>query len=460
MSRQRLSRLQLTRFSGIAWRLAWRVLWVLGIGLLLGWLFDHSLRAAGWWLALVLGVYLLTQLRNLWELDRWVRFRNVLHPPDFTGPWGDLTAVIARIYQRKQFHKQRVTNLLREFRRLTTGMPDGVALLGRNNELLWFNQHAEDWLGLKRKRDVGLRIENLVRYPAFVDYLIRGDYTQAAVVQQPGPAQRWLSFHVVQSEGSVQKLLVVRDVTKEKRLEVMRKDFVANASHELRSPLTVISGYLDALADEVAHDQTLKSAWQEPVTEMRRQSERMRSLIEQLLQLSRIESSNEVLAEQRVDVPGLLALIRKDALSLEQRPAQITLQLDSDACLCGSETELQSVFANLVNNAIKYTPAGGSITLRWWQDGYGAHLAVSDTGIGIAAEHLPRLTERFYRVDEGRSREQGGFGLGLSIVRHVLQRHDATLSIDSEPGKGSTFTCHFPPARVVQREERGVVSAG
>lgn len=438
-----LSKLRLSRLSGIAWRLAYRVGGVLLAALLLGWVFGNP----GWWLAAGLGLYLVWQLRNLWVLDRWVRFRSVLHPPDMGGPWGDLTAVIARIYRRKQFHKQRVGNLLREFRRLTASMPDGAALLGNHNELLWFNQKAERWLGLRRKRDVGIRIENLVRYPAFVQYLLKGDFSQSVVALQPGVQQRWLSFHLVQAQGSVQKLLIIRDITKEIRIEAMRKDFVANASHELRSPLTVISGYLDALTDDPA----LEPVWQEPVREMRRQSERMRTLIEELLQLSRLENSGELTENQCVDIPGLLALIRKDVMSLEHRPDTITVKIEDDVCVLGSETELQSVCANLISNAVKYTPAHGSVIIRWWRDAEGAHLSVSDTGIGIAPEHLPRLTERFYRVDEGRSRAMGGFGLGLSIVKHALQRHDATLTIDSEPGKGSTFSCHFPPERVTTR---------
>ena len=439
----RLTQLRLSRFSGIAWQLAYRVGAVLAVGVLLGWAFGNM----GWWVAGCLGCYLLWQLRNLWILDRWVRFRSVLHPPDLRGAWGDLTAVIARIYRRKQFHKQRVGNLLREFRRLTASMPDGAALLGSHNELLWFNQKLERWLGLRRKRDVGIRIENLVRYPAFVQYLERGDFSHSVTALQPGIQQRWLSFHLVQAEGSAQKLLIVRDITKEMRIEAMRKDFVANASHELRSPLTVISGYLDALADDAA----LESVWQGPVREMRRQSERMRTLIEELLQLSRLENSGELTDNQCVDVPGLLSLLRKDVMSLEQRPRNISLKIDDDVCLLGSETELQSVFANLISNAVKYTAIDGRIDIRWWRDVEGAHLSVSDTGVGIAAEHLPRLTERFYRVDEGRSRDMGGFGLGLSIVKHALQRHDATLTVDSELGEGSIFTCHFPPERVTAR---------
>jgi len=244
-------------------------------------------------------------------------------------------------------------------------------------------------------------------------------------------------------------LLILRDVTNEARLESMRKDFVANASHELRSPLTVIGGYLDALADEPGLD----PAWQQPVQEMRRQSDRMRNIVQDLLELSRLEAQGGEAELAPVDVAGMLALIRKDALARPEHPAEVELHLDSDALLLGSESELHSIFSNLVSNAVKYTPAAGRVDIRWWTDEKGGHVEVRDTGIGIPAEHLPRLTERFYRVDAGRSRKMGGSGLGLAIVKHALQRHGGRLDVQSVEGRGSTFSCHFPRERVAPRAE-------
>jgi two-component system phosphate regulon sensor histidine kinase PhoR len=246
--------------------------------------------------------------------------------------------------------------------------------------------------------------------------------------------------------------MLIRDVTRQAKLEAMRKDFVANASHELRSPLTVISGYLDSMSEDAGVD----PAWAAPVAEMRRQAERMNAIVHDLLELSRLESADKEAGEELVDVAGMLALMRKDALARPVRPREVTLTLDSTAKLLGEEAEIHSAFSNLVANALKFTPADGRIEIRWWVDAAGGHLSVTDTGIGIAAEHIPRLTERFYRVDPGRARQHGGSGLGLAIVKHVLQRHGARLQIESEEGKGSTFTCHFPRRRVAENEVRPV----
>jgi two-component system phosphate regulon sensor histidine kinase PhoR len=228
------------------------------------------------------------------------------------------------------------------------------------------------------------------------------------------------------------------------RLEAVRRDFVANASHELRSPLTVISGYLETLAQDPVVDAELKG----PVAEMRRQAERMTAIIRDLLELSRLEETDEIVGGTPVDVAALAALLRKDVLARPVHPKDVRVRVESPAALLGDEPEIHSAFSNLVDNAAKYTAAEGSLEIRWWVDADGGHFAVADTGMGIPPEHIPRLTERFYRVDAGRSRVTGGSGLGLAIVKHVLQRHGATLEVQSTLGVGSTFTCHFPPERL------------
>jgi two-component system phosphate regulon sensor histidine kinase PhoR len=430
--------------SPAGWSAVSRAVIVLGISVLLGLAVGRVFLV----LSIVLATYLAIQLWTLLRLEHWLRRRSVEDPPDISGAWGEVVAIISRIYRRKQHHKAQVTGLLREFRRLTTAMPEGAILLGPEHEILWFNPRVARWLGLRRKRDIGIRIENLVRHPDFVEYLRTGEPEEGVVVQDAVDSSCWYSFHLVRTGAEERHLLMVRDVSREQHLQSMRKDFVANASHELRSPLTVISGYLDALAD----DQKLDPTWNSPVLEMRRQAERMNSIIDSLLSLSRLESGESPANEQPVDIGGMLALLRKEVLTREERPQKVSVVLDSDALLRGNETELHSIASNLVSNAMKYTPREGEIEMRWWTDAAGAHLSVRDTGIGIAREHIPRLTERFYRVDAGRSRSMGGSGLGLAIVKHALQRHGATLGVESEEGVGSTFTCHFPAERIVARE--------
>jgi len=428
---------------------AWQhIVWIVGalvVAIAVGAIFDRALL----FLTLALAAILAWHLRNLLRFDHWLRNRTVEPPPDMDGLWGEVMAVTHRIYRRKVFHKRRVLTLLREFRRMTSAMPDGAVLLGPNRETLWFNRTAGRWLGLRRKVDYGIRIDNLVRHPDFVEYLDKRGAMAPPRVHLPKHGDRWLLFRLVTTSDTGQQLLLLRDVTNEARLESMRKDFVANASHELRSPLTVIGGYLDSLAEEPGLD----PAWQQPVQEMRRQSDRMRNIVQDLLELSRLEAHGGEAELAPVDVGGMLALIRKDALARPEHPATVELQLDSDDLLLGSESELHSIFSNLVSNAVKYTPASGRVDIRWWTDETGGHVEVRDTGIGIPAEHLPRLTERFYRVDAGRSRKMGGSGLGLAIVKHALQRHGSRLDVQSVEGQGSTFCCHFPPERVSSRSQ-------
>jgi two-component system, OmpR family, phosphate regulon sensor histidine kinase PhoR len=428
---------------------SWQALTRIGIALLAALLVGLLFGRVGALLAFALTILLGFQLWSFVRVDRWVRRRRLEEPPDIDGAWGELVAVIDRIYRRKQHHKLQVTGLLREFRRLTTALPEGAILLGPEHEILWFNRRAADWLHLRRKRDFGIRVENLVRHPSFVQYLRAESPEGGVVVFEPGESNRWLHFSVVRTGGSERQLLILRDVSREMQLENMRKDFVANASHELRSPLTVISGYLDALAD----DEKLDPTWGSPVLEMRRQAERMGMIINDLLELSKLESGDRRIEDQQIDIGGMLALLRREISGLENRPQTLKLTLDSNAWLLGVESEIHSIVSNLVTNAVKYTPRSGEIEMRWWTDDDGAHISVRDTGVGIAPEHIPRLTERFYRIDSGRSRDMGGSGLGLAIVKHALQRHQGTMTIDSREGVGSTFACHFPPSRITARPE-------
>ena len=405
-------------------------------------------------LAAALGVHLLWQLANLFRLDWWVRHRSFADPPEFGGIWGEVVTQVVRLHRRKRYHKQRFIKLVRQIQRSTAALPDGVVILNAQREIAFFNRTAGRLLNLRGAQDHGLRIDNLLRQPQFARYLDSADYNNAVVLQPDMSVDNYLSLQVV-PYGEGQQLLLVRDVSRQMRLENMRKDFVANASHELRSPLSVVAGYLETLA----HDPALHEELRGPVNEMRRQAERMTSIIQDLLALSKLEESDEIVGGTYIDVPALLAVLRKDVLARPVHPRDVRIKIETTAVIRGDEPEIHSAFSNLVDNAAKYTPPEGSVEMRWWVDDEGAHFSVTDTGIGIQPEHIPRLTERFYRVDAGRSRSTGGSGLGLAIVKHVLQRHGGTLDVQSEPGEGSTFTCHFPPARVIDDsvEERAAV---
>ncbi len=422
------------------WFAGVRLLGTVALGVLVGGMLGNVWAG----LAGALAAHLALQLANLFRLDWWLRHRSYADPPDLGGVWGSVVTQAVRLHRRKRFHKQRYVQLMRQIQKSTGALPDGVVLLNEQREIVWFNRTAGQLLGLRRSVDLGLRIDNLLRQPQFARYLESGAFNEPVVIDVTHGMDRHLSLQAVQY-GEGQLLLLVRDVTRQARLEALRKDFVANASHELRSPLTVISGYLETLSQDPALDPELQG----PVAEMRRQAERMTNIIRDLLALSRLEETDEVVEGEPIDVAALAALLRKDVFARPEHPREIRLQIESDARLRGDEAEIHSAFSNLVDNAAKYTPVEGSIEIRWWTDEDGGHFSVTDTGIGIPAEHIPRLTERFYRVDPGRSRATGGSGLGLAIVKHVLQRHGAELEIRSVYGRGSTFTCHFPPRRVV-----------
>ena len=409
------------------------------LGLLVGWPFGWPIAGA----ALTLAATLAWQLLNLFRVHWWVHHRTLSAPPDLGGAWGDLITQVARLHRRKRFHKQRFIQLFRQIQRSTAALPDGVVILNAEREIVWFNRMAAQLLELRRPADLGLRIENLMRQPELARYLEGGDYSNPLVIRHGLAEGVFLSMQLV-PYGEGQLMLLAHDVSRQMRLEAMRKDFVANASHELRSPLTVISGYLETLSQDPA----LHADFSGPIAEMRRQAERMTIIVRDLLELSRLEMSDAEVKGEPIDVAALITTLRKDVLARPEHPREVRVQSDEATALVGSPSEIHSAFFNLVDNAVKYTPTEGRISMKWWLDEEGGHFMVSDTGIGVEPEHIPRLTERFYRVDKGRSRNRGGSGLGLAIVKHVLQRHGGELSITSTPGRGSEFVCHFPPRRV------------
>jgi two-component system, OmpR family, phosphate regulon sensor histidine kinase PhoR len=410
------------------------------LGLFAGWLLGHILLGV----VLVLAGMLAWQLLNLFWLDYWLKDRSGRDPPDSSGLWGDIVSRVVRLHRRKRFHKQRLLDVFRELRHSTAAMPDGVVILNSQWEILWFNRMAGKLMSLRRKADLGLRIINLIRDPALVRYLDQAEFHDPLVIARGEEPRTHLSLQVVPYSGT-QRLMLVRDVSHQVALESMRQDFVANASHELRSPLTVVTGYLETLLQDEEMDPGLRG----PLAEMQRQTQRMNGIVNDLLDLSRLEALTQEATGAPVDVAAMCALLYKDVLARPVHP-QVSVQLDSDTRLLGEESELMSAFSNLVDNAVKYTPATGSIRICWRLDASGhARFEVQDTGPGIAAEHLPRLTERFYRVDPGRARAAGGAGLGLAIVKHVLQHHGAVLDVTSAPGTGSTFACVFPPRRII-----------
>jgi len=411
-------------------------------------------------LALVLGVVaallavaLWRERRELGRLRDWAAQPRLSDPPEGEGVWGEVFDHLHRHRRANLRRRRRLAELIVRQRRAAQALPYGVAMLEAGLRLDWCNRAAADHLGLDPERDRGQPIANFVREPAFVKYLDAGDFSQPVRIVRG--SERTLALQLVPF-GQDEHLLLSQDVTGAERLEAMRRDFVANVSHELRTPLTVLSGFLETIRDLKLDADRVRDY----VALMAPQAERMKRLIEDLLTLSALEHSPPPPAEERIVVRPLLERMRAEAEALSGGRHRITLSVEGAHDLAGAESEIASAFLNLVSNAVRYTPEGGEVRLVWRSGEEGAEFTVEDTGIGIAPEHIPRLTERFYRVDRGRSRETGGTGLGLAIVKHALARHDATLAIESTPGKGSRFSARFPAARLLPVEPDPVAPEG
>lgn len=425
----------------------WRFAGLVFVAALVGLVAGHLTFA----LLVALAIYVLYHLTNLRRLERWLQSKDRAIP-EIHGVWGEIYYHLQRLQRRNRKRKKKLAAMLNRFRESTAAMPDATVVLDENGLIQWWNDAATRVFGLRQAQDVGQPFTNLVRHPDLVQYLEREDFGESLGMPSPVDERIRLSIRVI-PYGNNQRLLVARDMTRMHLLEQMRRDFIANVSHELRTPLTVISGYLEALQDA---DDACAQQWGRSLAAMQQQAARMQQIVTDLLLLSRLETEGAQREQHEVDVPAMLSMVREEAELLGQSRHRMTLDAEPGLWLLGSRGELRSAFSNLIFNAVRYTPAGGEIRIRWFSDEEGAHFEVQDTGIGISAQHIPRLTERFYRVDVGRSREAGGTGLGLAIVKHVLMRHDARLTIDSTPGEGSTFGCHFPPELILRAHQARV----
>lgn len=425
------------------WRQALTFLISISLLALFLWAVAGALPAAIMFAALLLMRWIF-HVRNLVALGYWLEDPESRTVPEGEGPWEHIFARLNKMVRQHRKERAKRAAALNDMELATSALPEGVVSLDKTDHIEWCNPLAERHLGLDSSRDIGQQITYLVRQPEFVEYLAEKKFSEPLLLRGPRADDLVLSCRLVAYSGN-KKLLVTRDVTHFEQIETMRRDFVANVSHELRTPLTVVNGFVETLQDmpNLENDMARRA-----LPMMGEQTLRMTHLVGDLLTLSKLEDRLNVLKEEEVDVPAMLSGCYEIGVALSNGQHRLKLELLSDSKLLGCVEELRSAFGNLVNNAIRYTPKDGEITMRWQvqEDGQPV-FSVKDSGIGIAPQHIPRLTERFYRVDSSRSRATGGTGLGLAIVKHISNRHQAHLEISSEEGKGSTFSIVFPAKR-------------
>jgi two-component system, OmpR family, phosphate regulon sensor histidine kinase PhoR len=394
-------------------------------------------------LSLLLGctAYIGGMLWQIHRLNRWLVAENVQSTPEASGIWGAIFDNIHQLQRHQQQEKDNLQAVINRVQEISSALKDGIIILDWRGHLDFWNPAAHRMFAFSLK-DQGQSVINFIRHPKFVSYFEEGKYHEPLELPSPRFSSRYLQLQITPF-GQSERLIVVRDVTQLHNLEMMRQDFVANVSHELRTPLTVINGYVETLADNNS-----TPSWNKPLQQMLQQAKRMSLLINDLLVLSKLETTEAGHNQKPINIEQLLNVIKAEAEVLskdkQQSLALVCNNTTKPLSIQGNEKELHSAFSNLVVNAIKYTPNAGKINILLWQDKKHFYISVSDNGPGIEAKHLPRLTERFYRVDASRNSSTGGTGLGLAIVKHVLMRHDAELKITSELGRGSVFMCVFP----------------
>ncbi|WP_318437039.1 phosphate regulon sensor histidine kinase PhoR [Photobacterium leiognathi] len=429
----------------LSWKkLVWELILFYLPWIILGMIFGHL----PWFLLAATWIQLIWHFHNQLKMSDWLWKDRSLTPPSGSGSWEPLFNGMYRLQQRNRRRRKELTTLIRRFRNGAESLPDAVVVFRSEGNIVWCNKLAQQLLGLRWPDDAGQPISNLLRSPDFVRYLSRQSFDTPLEITSPMNYDRTLELRIMRyTEGEY--LMAVRDVSQLKQLEGMRRNFFANVSHELRTPMTVLQGYLEMSSDP---DMLVGPMWDRAHGVMTEQLARMNALVEQLLTLSKIEAAPTIELEDEVDVPAMLDILEKEAVSLSgDKNQQISFDVDHSLKVLGDDDQLRSAISNLVYNAVKHTPAGADISVRWYRAANGARLEVTDSGEGIAAQHIHRLTERFYRVDKARSRETGGSGLGLAIVKHALSHHDSHLEIESELEKGSTFSFTLPSRLVADK---------
>lgn len=426
----------------------WRILATVAASLVAG----LALGAPFLVVAVALAVYLTWHLYQGYKLARWLRSGDpAAEPmPETGGVWRLIYHRVESHFRTLAERNARLQDQMDRYRRVARALPDAAVTFNAHGEIELINDAARRLLGLREPEDLGRLVRNLIRVPQFVEYLERERFEAPLEITSPADPEVTLSITIVPYGELDKHLLLARDTSRLNRLERMRRDFIANVSHEMKSPLTVIKGYVENLMDDAA----AAGKWGRALSQIDQQTDRMCSIVEDLLALSNLESGPAPESLQPVDIPGLIRSVISEARELSQNRHEIESDIDETLHILGNFNELYSAFSNIVFNAVSYTDEGGRISIAWQLQSDGRpRFSVTDTGIGIAPEHVPRLTERFYRVDQARSRELGGTGLGLAIVKHVLMRHHGKLEVRSEPGKGSTFAFLFSPELVRRRDE-------
>jgi len=414
------------------------------IGCVIGLLADHPVTG----MVLGLALYISYSFWQMWRILRWSHKAYDTLPPSAPGVWGNIFDHLYRYQRRERRRQTQLRQVIGRFDRLSEAMKDGMIVLDNKGALDTWNAAASTMLGLEYPADRGQYVTNLLRHPQFIRYFESGKYEEGLTTRSPLDESRWLHFQIV-SDSRNERLMVVRDITRLQRLQEMRRDFVANVSHELRTPLTVFTGYLEPLSDYAG--ELLPPRMQRGLEQMQQQSDRMRHLIDDLLMLSRLENGIPISPYNPVNIATLIHQAEQDGNALSQGLHSISTDITPGYHLLGAEEELRSAVTNLVSNAVRYSGEKTHIRITWRVDENSTgQLCVSDDGEGIEKHHLDRLTERFYRVDKGRSSSTGGTGLGLAIVKHVMIHHEGQVRIASQPGDGARFTLVFPASRVVQ----------